>query len=61
MENESIKILWARMPGFPFWPARNCTIHEKAVLDLNKSPKNGLKTSHKAVIFLGTSYQRYNR
>ena len=58
MDNQTstvVSMLWAKMAGFAYWPARYCTTHEKSVLDKGKSSK---KANYMAVIFLGSSYQR---
>lgn len=43
-------IIWARMSGFPIWPARYCTItEENAIKTLNKD-----KQGYSSVFFLGS-------
>ena len=33
-------LLWARLTGFPHWPARFCSPHEEATLRLKKAPSS---------------------
>lgn len=36
-------LLWARLTGFPHWPARFCSPHEEATLRLKKAPSSTLQ------------------
>ena len=45
--------IWARLTGFPYWPARHCSAYEEQCLRAKKNPKAG--SASVAVSFLGTS------
>ena len=45
--------IWARLTGFPSWPARYCSPYEELCLRVKKSPKPG--SAPIAVSFLGSS------
>ena len=51
-----VKVLWARMAGFPSWPARYCCAPEEAALS-KKKPKS-VKVAQSAVVFLGLNTER---
>jgi len=51
-----VKVLWARMAGFPSWPARYCCAPEEAALT-KKKPKSA-KVAQSAVVFLGLNTER---
>jgi hypothetical protein len=49
--------IWARMLGFPQWPARFCSTFEEVQLQQKKAPRPG----QVAVIFLGRYVNMINR
>lgn len=56
MSMVKVKVLWARMAGFPSWPARYCCAPEEAALT-KKKPKSA-KVAQSAVVFLGLNTER---
>lgn len=51
MSSKTNTIVWARMPGYPAWPARYCSAPEEAALSKKKA--RSTKTFQSAVVFLG--------
>jgi hypothetical protein len=47
--------VWARMAGFPSWPARRCSKHEEDTMTIPRAAK--LKQA--AVVFLGNRGEMY--
>jgi hypothetical protein len=46
-------LLWARLTGFPHWPARFCSPHEEASLRLKKAPSSTLQVRDKQIHEVG--------